>query len=100
MRRALKMMQPFALDVRLVSYASQSKSWRAPRAGSLKLSLTAKSSPTPRHRWPLAGAGRFGWALSEVQISKARYDKLGGVDAAGGICEGLRYEQSTGLIFE
>ena len=25
MRRALKMMQPFALDVRLVSYASQSK---------------------------------------------------------------------------
>lgn len=76
---------------------------------------------------PLAGAGRFGWDLSEVQISKARYDKLGGVDqdeamikaakagwpqwmqdkvvlavvdAAGGICEGLRYEQSTGLIFE
>jgi len=75
---------------------------------------------------PLAGAGRFGWALSEVQISKARYEKLGGVDqddpmikaakagwpqwmqdkvvlavvdAAGGICEGLRYEKSTGLAF-
>lgn len=81
---------------------------------------------------PLAGPGRFGWALSEVQVSKARYDRLGGVDqedaairaakadwpkwmremvvdnrvvlapvdAAGNICEGLRYEKSTGLIFE
>ncbi len=76
---------------------------------------------------PLAGAGRFGWALSEVQISKARYKKLDGVDqnnpmlkaakadwpqwmqdkivlavvdAEGGICEGLRYAQSYGLVFD
>jgi len=76
---------------------------------------------------PLAGEGRFGWALSEVQISKARYEKLGGVDQAdeaiqaaksvwpnwmqdkvvlvpvgmdGQICEGLRYENVFGLVFE
>jgi len=76
---------------------------------------------------PLSGEGRFGWALSEVQVSKARYDKLGGVeqedaviraakedwpkwmqdrvvlalvDAAGGIYEGLRYENISGPIFE
>lgn len=76
---------------------------------------------------PLAGEGRFGWALSEVQISKVRYEKLGGVDQGdkaiqaakadwpkwmrdkvvlapadeqGRICEGLLYEKATGLIFE
>lgn len=75
---------------------------------------------------PMSGAGHFGWALSEVQVSKARYDKLEGieqeddmirfaknnwpkwmqgkvilapVDEAGGICKGLRYERISGLVF-
>lgn len=76
---------------------------------------------------PLVGEGRFGWALSEVQISRARYERTGGIDqtddaiqaaksdwpkwmqdnvvlapldASGGICKGLRYESAFGLIFE
>jgi len=75
---------------------------------------------------PVAGEGRFGWALSEVQVSRSRYEKLAGVDqdapliiaakahwpkwmqekiilapvdAAGHICEGFRYDADTGLIF-
>jgi len=76
---------------------------------------------------PWAYEGRFGWALSEVSISRVRYEKLGGIDQtddaiqaaktnwpkwmqdkivlapvddAGGICEGLRYENANGLIIE
>ena len=75
---------------------------------------------------PYAGAGRFGWQMSEVEISRARYEKLVGVDQeapaiaglkkdwpewkraqvilapvgeGGAICEGLRYSRDEGIVF-
>ncbi len=76
---------------------------------------------------PLAGNGRFGWALSEVLVSRTRYEKLDGVDQTdkaieaaksewpkwmrdkvyllpvnedGVICKGLHYNNTFGLIFK
>ena len=77
------------------------------------------------HPWA-GGEGAFAWQMSEVQISAARYAKLSGIDQEateiarvkstwprslrahvvlapvgedGRICEGLRYDGESGIIF-